>query len=66
MIILRLFKKQIHRRLTKDPSILSYIESKFNGTSNQNHSQPNENNENSNTPNMIFANHVTNHSDPLN
>jgi len=23
--VLRLFKKQIHRRLTKDPSILSYI-----------------------------------------
>ena len=66
LIVLRLFKKQIHRRLTKDPSILSYVESKFNGTSNQNHSQTNENNENSNTNNMAFANHNNNHSDPLN
>lgn len=41
LIVLRLFKKQIHRRLTKDPSILNYIESKCNGTLNQNHSLSN-------------------------
>lgn len=63
--MLRLFKKQIHRRLTKDPSILSYIENKCNGIANQNNSQQNENNENSNTHNM-YGNHHGNTYDTLN
>jgi hypothetical protein len=60
LIILKIFKKIIRRNLTKDPSILAYIDIK--AQNNQNNSF--ENNENSNTNNILFHNSSIN--EPLN